>query len=240
MTTRVRVEGNWPEPITLRKGWARAESRPWNDVVPMAQLRLVRGGGTPFISDCVDALREVGATAVLSPPLPRSAQKTWCDAEFVHHADLALLRTTLDRIPPPAHLVLVGGEADVDEALRIDAAAFDDFWQFDRRAMCEAMAATPRSVLHVVRDSAGGLAGFAISGAGTSIAYLQRLAVDPGSQGRGIGRSLVRSSARWAKRMGSRVLMLNTQLDNDNAIALYESEGFTALDEPLAVLKSAG
>jgi ribosomal protein S18 acetylase RimI-like enzyme len=104
--------------------------------------------------------------------------------------------------------------------------------------MCEAMAATPRAVLHVVRNAGGGLAGFAVSGAGTSIAYLQRLAVDPRSQGRGIGRSLVRSSARWAKRMGSRVLMLNTQIDNDGAIALYESEGFVALKDPLAVLKA--
>jgi GNAT superfamily N-acetyltransferase len=106
--------------------------------------------------------------------------------------------------------------------------------------MCEAMAATPQSVLHVVRASTGGLAGFAVSGAGTSIAYLQRLAVDPGSQGRGIGRSLVRSSARWAKRVGARALMLNTQIENCGAIALYESEGFVALDEPLAVLKNAG
>ncbi|MDP2623086.1 MAG: hypothetical protein Q8Q29_04750, partial [Actinomycetota bacterium] len=114
MTTSVRVEGTWPEPITLRKGWARAESRPWNEVVPMAHLRLVRGGGAPFISDCVDTLRGVGATAVLSPPLPRSAQKTWCDASFEHHADLALLRRTLDRIPPPGHLVLVGSEDDFD------------------------------------------------------------------------------------------------------------------------------
>lgn len=240
MTTRVRVEGTWPEPITLRKGWARAESRPWNEVVPMAHLRLVRGGGAPFITDCVDTLRGVGATAVLSPPLPRSAQKTWCDASFEHHADLALLRRTLDRIPPPGHLVLIGSEDDFDEALRIDAAAFDDFWQFDRRAMLEAMAATPHSVLHVVRSGSGGLAGFAVSGAGSSLAYLQRLAVDPGSQGRGIGRSLVRSSARWAKRMGSRVLMLNTQVGNEGAIALYESEGFVTLEEPLAVLKSAG
>ncbi|HSM01702.1 MAG TPA: GNAT family N-acetyltransferase [Acidimicrobiia bacterium] len=240
MTARVRVEGNWPEPITLRKGWARAESRPWNEVIPMAHLRLVRGGGAPFITDCVETLRGVGATAVLSPPLTRSAQKTWCEAAFEHHADLALLRRNLDQIPPPGHLVLVGGEEDLEEALRIDAEAFEDFWRFDRRAMEEAIAATPHSVLHVVRSSGGGLAGFAVSGAGSSIAYLQRLAVDPSSQGRGIGRSLVRSSARWARRMGSRVLMLNTQVDNESAIALYESEGFVTLDEPLAVLKSAG
>jgi len=239
VNTRVRVEGNWPEPITLRKGWARAESRPWNEVVPMAHLRLCRGGGPSFIDDCVDALGEVGVTGVLSPPLPPSAQKSWRDASFDRHADLALFRRELDRIPPPGHLVVAGTEEDLDEALRIDAAAFDDFWQFDRRALVEAMAATPRSVFQVVRHPSGGLAGFAVSGAGTTIAYLQRLAVDPESQGSGIGRSLVRSSARWAKREGAHALILNTQLDNAPAIGLYHSEGFAVLDEPLAVLKRA-
>lgn len=239
VNTRVRVEGNWPEPITLRRGWARAESRPWNGIVPMAHLRLCRGSGPSFIDDCVGALGAIGVSGVLSPPLPRSAQKTWCDASFEHHADLALLRRPLDRIAPPRHLVLTGTDEDLDEALRIDAAAFDDFWQFDRTALVEAMRATPRSVFQVVRNPSGGLAGFAVSGAGSTIAYLQRVAVDPVSQGTGIGRSLVRSSARWAKRGGAHALILNTQLDNARAIQLYQSEGFAMLEEPLAVLKRA-
>jgi hypothetical protein len=33
--------------------------------------------------------------------------------------------------------------------------------------------------------------------------------------------------------------MLNTQVDNQPAVSLYESERFTALDEPLAVLERA-
>jgi ribosomal-protein-alanine N-acetyltransferase len=93
-------------------------------------------------------------------------------------------------------------------------------------------------VIHVVRKAGGGLAGFAITGVGVTIAYLQRLAVDPASQGRGIGRSLVRTSAKWAAREGARSLMLNTQLDNGPAIRLYETEGFEILSEPLAVLKA--
>jgi ribosomal protein S18 acetylase RimI-like enzyme len=205
----------------------------------MAHLRLCRGGGSSFIDDCVDALVEVGVDAVISQPLPRSAQKTWSEAGFTRHADLALLRRSLDHIPPPGHLVTEGGEGDVDESLRIDRAAFDDFWHFDRQAFVEAMAATPRSILQVVRHPSGGLAGFAVSGVGTTIAYLQRLAVDPASQGMGIGRSLVRASARWAKRAGATALMLNTQTDNAPAIGLYESEGFTVLEEPLAVLRRA-
>jgi len=154
--TKVRMEGSWPGHVVLRRGWARAESRPWNDAVPMAHLRLVRGGGSSFIDDCVETLLALGITAVLSPPLPRSARTAWEAAGFDLCADLTLMRRTLDRIPPPSHLVLSGGSDDVTEALRIDAAAFEDFWQFDDRALEEAMEATSSSVLHVVRSICNG------------------------------------------------------------------------------------
>jgi ribosomal protein S18 acetylase RimI-like enzyme len=52
-----------------------------------------------------------------------------------------------------------------------------------------------------------------------------------------MGRSLIRAAARTARSAGSRSLMLNTQTDNAVAIALYESEGFVTLPEPLAVLR---
>jgi GNAT superfamily N-acetyltransferase len=234
----MRVDGTWPEPIALRKGWARAQSRPWNAVVPMAHLRLVRGGGAPFIRDCVEALREITASRVLSPPLPRSAQQAWHEASFRRHSDLALMRRPLERVRAPDHLVLSGTDDDLDEALRIDAAAFDDFWQFDRQALVEAIEATPTSALHVVRNPQGGLCGYAVTGVGSSVAYLQRVAVDPTAQGNGVGRSLVRYAACWARRRGARAMMLNTPTGNLPAMTLYESEGFTVLPEPLAVLIS--
>lgn len=234
---KVRVTGNWPGAITLRKGWARADSRPWNDTVDLAHLRMQRGNAA-FIVECVEALRELGVPGVLSPPLPESAQRLWKEARFEPHAELALLKLDLGSVRPPDHLVVTGSNSDIREALRIDAAAFDEFWRFDRNAMDEAIESTRKSVIHVVRKAGGGLAGFAVTGIGVTIAYLQRLAVDPAAQGRGIGRSLVRSSARWAAREGARSLMLNTQTDNVPAIRLYESEGFAVLSEPLAVLKA--
>ncbi len=101
------------------------------------------------------------------------------------------------------------------------------------------MSATPSSALHVVRNPEDGLAGFAVTGTGNSIAYLQRLAVDPRWHGQGIGRSLVRTASRWAKQAGARSIMLNTQTDNAPAIGLYEDEGFEILDEILAVMRRA-
>ena len=204
----------------------------------MAHLRLVRGNGSSFIADCVEALAEAGAAGVLSPPLPRSAQKSWRDAEFEPHASLALMRRRLGQVPPPGHIVLEGSEDDLPEALRIDAVAFDEFWRFDGCALTEALAATPRSILQVVRAPDGGLSGFAVTGVGSTLSYLQRVAVDPRYQGTGIGRSLVRSAARWAKKEGATAIMLNTQVGNDPAIRLYESEGYDTLDEPLEVLIS--
>ena len=233
------MEGSWPGQVVLRRGWSRAESRPWNDAVPMAHLRLVRGGGSSFIGECSEALLDLDISAVLSPPLPRSARIPWEEAGFDLCADLTLMRRPLDRIPPPSHLVRTGESSEIAEALRIDAAAFDEFWRFDRSALDEAMAATTSSVLHVVRSPEDGLAGFAVTGVGQTIAYVQRLAVDPRWQSQGIGRSLVRTSGRWAKKAGARSLMLNTQADNVEAIGLYESEGFRVLDEPLAVLTKA-
>lgn len=236
MTPKVRIEGSWPGKVSLRRGWARAESRPWNDAIPMAHLRLLRGGGSSFILDCVTALCAAGADGVLSPPLPRSAQRTWREAAFEPRASLALMRRRLGQVPPPGRIVAEGTDDDLPEVLRIDAAAFDEFWRFDASALTESIAATPRAVVQVVRAADGGLAGFAVTGVGATLAYLQRVAVDPRFQGLGIGRSLVRSSARWARKAGAGAIMLNTPIGNDPAKRLYESEGFDTLDEPLDVL----
>jgi len=114
---KIRVDGIWPGAVTLRRGWARAESRPWNNAVPMAHLRMLRGGSA-FIGECVDALTDLGAAGVLSPPLPLSAQRLWREADFVPHAELQLLRLELGEVRPPSHLVVAGTTSAPGPALR--------------------------------------------------------------------------------------------------------------------------
>jgi ribosomal protein S18 acetylase RimI-like enzyme len=232
----VKVDGVWPGAVTLRRGWAIAESRPWNDSVALAHLRMLRGGSA-FLHDCVTALADLGAEGALSPPLPPGAQRVWEQASFVKHASLRVLRRDLAHVPAPDHLVVAGSATDLREALRIDALAFDTFWRFDRLAMLEALKATPRSVIQVIRSPDGGLVGFAVTGVSVAIAFLQRIAVDPAWQGMGCGRSLVRASARWARLAGASALVLNTQADNHPAIGLYLSEGFEALGTGLDVMR---
>jgi GNAT superfamily N-acetyltransferase len=234
---KVMHRGEWPGPITFRRGWARADARPWNDTVKSASLRLVRGGGG-FLQACTDRLCTVGAPTVLSPPLPASAHGPWLEADYEHFLDLALMRLELTEQPHcPNHLVVDGSEIALSYLLDIDAAAFKPFWRFDEHGMTEALEATGNSDTLIIRDAHGGAAGFAIVGYGSAVAYLQRVAVHPQWQGQGMGRSLVRAAARKARKNGAKIMLLNTQYDNEQAIGLYEDEGFSQLPEPLTLLR---
>lgn len=180
----------------------------------------------------------MGAPSVLSPPLPQNSRRTWTDAGYEDFINLALMRMELGKIiPAPNHLVVEVEQADLDGLLSIDAAAFDPFWRLDRQGMLEALNATSRSTVHIIRDTEGKAAGFAVVGYGHAISYLQRMAVHPRWQGQGMGRSLVRAAARKARSSGARAMLLNTQHDNQAAGSLYESEGFHALPEPLSLFR---
>ena len=200
-------------------------------------MRLVRGGRA-FLTACSHQILECGAQSVLSPPLPAASVRTWETAGYNVFLRLALMRLSLDEQPrPPDHLVVESGNDRIDELLAIDAAAFSSFWRFDRLGLREALEATGRSSVVIIRDSDGSPTGFAIVGFGSAISYLQRVAVHPRWQGRGMGRSLVRVAARKAREVGARVMLLNTQLDNEPAMRLYESEGYVRLPEPLRLLR---
>lgn len=233
----VLQRGSWPEPIRLRRGWARAEARPWNDLVPDAALRLVRGGSA-FLELCSERLDQLGAPFILSPPLPPSSRRPWKAAGFVEFVPLAFMRRDLaGALPSPDHLVVAPPDHSITDLLLVDHAAFNQFWRFDRFGMAEAIGATPKTKSLLIRGPDGVPVAFAIVGFGHAMSYLQRLAVHPSWQGQQMGRSLIRAAARTAQSAGSKAMMLNTQADNVAAISLYVSEDFITLPEPLAVLR---
>ncbi|KUJ66826.1 GCN5 family acetyltransferase [Streptomyces albus subsp. albus] len=58
-------------------------------------------------------------------------------------------------------------------------------------------------------------------------ADLEKIAVDAAAQGRGVGRALTSTLIADARRVGIEVLTLDARGDNDSALHLYRSLGFT-------------
>lgn len=230
----VSVKGTWPGALVLRSGWSKAIARPWNDVEPAAGLRFERGS-SEFVRECTETLFSLGAPWVYSMPVHRSGMAVWERAGFVPDRQLVLMERSLARPPAAPDPPLPTATGLVESVAVIDTAAFDSSWQIGRLGLEDALSATVRSRLIVPRDDEGG---FAIVGVTGATSYLQRLAVDPTLQGRGLGRRLLRESMRWARAAGARSMLLNTQPDNERATALYRSEGFEMLAERLTVLRA--
>ena len=78
--------------------------------------------------------------------------------------------------------------------------------------------------------------GSALTGRAGRNGYLQRVAVDPTARRLGFGRALVADALQWLQRHDVGRTLVNTQLDNHRAVALYESCGFRRLPVGLCVL----
>jgi ribosomal-protein-alanine N-acetyltransferase len=122
----------------------------------------------------------------------------------------------------------------VSHAAALDERAFGSVWGNDVDGIAEIRRATPVHRARIVVDGRR-MAGFAISGAGGDGGYLQRLAVDPAMQRRGIGRALVLDALHWLRRRPIDTAYVNTAVANAPALALYESLGFVRVADHLTI-----
>ena len=179
---------------------------------------------------------KVGANKVFTSALRPREQQFFADLGFTLHEELFLLAHNFETpIDFPERPLRKFRRSDWEELLKIDNAAFPQFWQFDNLALAEAISATPKTRIRV--DAPGTPSGFAITGRSGRLGFLQRLAVDPHHQRVGIGRSLVADALQWSKKRFVRELLVNTQISNSSALSLYESMGFTKKHGGLAVLQ---
>lgn len=217
----------------------------WRGRSDTAYLVVARGQlGPGAIADLLEELRVAGYAAAVTAALAPAEQAPFLRAGFEVHERLHLLSrpvtvpggTAKDEVP-----LRRGRRADRAALLALDAAAFLPFWHLDEEGLTDALAATPSARLRVAARPLGDgdehIAGYAITGRAGARGYLQRLAVDPSLHRRGIGSALVADSLRWLKRWGAREVLVNTQVGNDGALALYEALGFRREPEGLAVLR---
>ncbi len=235
-----------------------ARVRPWPGEPSIAHLVTVdQGSDVPssLLRTWLNDLRRMGYSHVRTGALHASACRSYDAIGFVAVQLLALLRAplpprftsrTTQRAASPTprrtgdvHLRR-GTDSELERLAFLDRQAFQPGWGLDATSISDAMNATPAHRLRVaVDESNGARIGYAVTGRAGKSSFLQRLAVDPAAQRRGVGSRLVVDAQVWARRWRATTMTVNTQVDNLAALRLYGDCGFVLLTEQLTVMQRA-
>ena len=222
----------------VQVGADRFRVGPWRGDSRIAYIAPSAGrpAAAETIEHCLRGLAGRGYRSVLTSALTAAEQGPFLAAGFDIRERLHLLRHDLGNVveSPPFRLRRAL-RFDHAAVLALDGLAFDPFWRFDKQGLSDARRATPSSRFRIAE--ADGLAGYAITGRAGTVGYLQRLAVHPHRQHRGIGTALVVDSLTWVRSRGATSLLVNTQEQNQTALGLYEHLGFVRELDGLAVLE---
>jgi ribosomal protein S18 acetylase RimI-like enzyme len=224
---------------TVQWGAERLRVGPWRGDPAIAYVAPASGRSPSdqTMADCLSTLRAQGYQGVITSALTPAEQRVFRGHGFVDHEHLHLLRHPLDRPVVAPRGTRRGRRRDRPGALAVDHLAFEPFWRFDQAGLEDARRATPVARFRVVDH--GQVDAYAVTGRAGSVSYLQRLAVRPDCQRRGLGTGLVLDALHWAQHHGARSTLVNTQEHNHVALALYEHLGFVRQPDGLDVLELA-
>ncbi len=223
-----------------RWGDERLRVRPWRGDASTAYVAPVPGRhpvSARSVQLTAEALRDRGVARIVTSALTPAEEIAFRQAGFSERERLHLLRHNLENLDrQDSALLRRSRRLDRGAILAADAAAFDSFWQLDDVGLAEAIRATPTARVRVAEIDHH-VVGYAVNGRSGVAGYLQRLAVHPDAQGRGLGRSLVLDGLRWMRRRGAVHALVNTQMANERAFQLYLAVGFRPEPHDLAVLE---
>jgi ribosomal protein S18 acetylase RimI-like enzyme len=228
------VKAHRAQSYRFRGGVARVAA--WHGRPDVASLAL-HGPDSPTprtLRRLLERMQEAGYREVVTNALGPGASLPLVDVGFAVRGRLHLLAHDLTDVPPKSGRTRRASRTDRDSLLETDASAFDEFWRFDAIALREAARATPRSHLRVAPRSDP--RGYGLFGRAATAGYVQRLAVAPRLQRQGLGHALLNDGVRWLRSHGAKRVYVNTQEDNERALALYLRSGFTQLPVGLHVL----
>lgn len=221
---------------------------PWQGDPTTALMGPARGRRGPEVDSIrqgLDRLRRKGVTTVVTPALSHYEAEPFFQAGFALHERLHLLAKNLSTPEPDAIPVLPRPEGLTISTARfwhrrrmldVDERAFHGFWQFDAVSLGEALNATPQYWARLAALD-GRTVGYAITGRAGDRGYLQRLAVVPEAQGKGVGSTLVNDAIVWLRHRRASLALVNTQEINERAFDLYQRHGFVRQSEGLIVLR---
>ena len=222
----------------VRRGAERLRVGPWRGDHSVAYVAPAteRPPSAAIVRHACEVLAARGYREVLTAALAAPERVGFVAAGFEVRDSLHLLAHDLRQLPTARSAPLRRGRrGDRVDALAVDGRAFPPFWRLDEGGLQEALTATPSARFRVATMHRR-IVGYAVTGRAGRRGYLQRLAVDPDVQGRGLGRALVVDSLAWMRRRGVLDAVVNTQVANERALALYLATGFRLQPSGLEVL----
>jgi ribosomal protein S18 acetylase RimI-like enzyme len=124
--------------------------------------------------------------------------------------------------------IRTGRETDLAALLAIEAACFASD-RLSRRSLRRLLAVETARIR--LASLSGRPVGYHIVllRAGSAVARLYSLAVDPAARGKGSGAALLDDAEKVSRRLGRKALRLEVRADNAGAIRLYESRGYVRI-----------
>jgi len=225
-----------------------ARVRKWPSRPDIAHLVLTDHTVAPSrasLDEWTQSLRSEGYTSIRTGALSLSATEPFEQAGFRDIQRLALLRmkTPLPRVAthrtaqPHHEMRPLRSQRAFDVAARLDHLAFDSGWGLDVDGIEEACRATPVHRIRLAVTATDEPAGYMVTGRNGSAGFIQRLAVDPAYEGQGVATSLLQDGLGWLARRRVTDILVNTHLDNERALSLYQRIGFEQLPENLRVME---
>ncbi len=186
-----------------------------------------------------DYLRE--GSMIITRMLPREETETFEKAGFSHFQTILLLEGSRQTVAPhlkfPSPFNIRGfRKGDIEEVLKLDHLAFGDFWKLDNWNLRHISGFCRLNNLLVAQHE-DVLVGYCIAGVTEQMGFIQRLAVRPGFQRRGLGKALISRQLRWMRDLGVRMFFVNTQENNHVSQRLYHNMGFSISVTPRYIYK---
>lgn len=127
--------------------------------------------------------------------------------------------------------------ADLKEINSLDCRAFDKIWRENKNSLYRLLTNEDNNFRFIALKDEGKIVAFAFYRYRPHIGegYLNRMAVDPSYQGKGIGKMLLEDALNWFKKKGAETVRLTTQCNNEKSVALYKNYGFKPVDKSIVI-----